>query len=46
LRRRPDKQRFQLQKRSQLIVGAHNETVSVAAVCVGNPNRPSAGINR
>jgi hypothetical protein len=30
--------RFQFQKRSQLFIRAHNETLSVAAVCVSNPD--------
>ena len=30
---------LQFNKRSQLFVGAHNETLSVAAMCVCNPNR-------
>src|SRR5439155_12293660 len=30
--------RFQLQKCSQLFIGTHNETLSVVAVCVSNPD--------
>jgi hypothetical protein len=29
--------RFQLHKRRQLFIGTHNETLSVAAMCVRNP---------
>jgi len=37
--------RFQFHKRSQLFIGMHNETLSVAmSVC--NPDRSPAGINR
>src|SRR5262249_79758 len=35
--------RFQFQKRSQYFIGAHNETFSVVAVCVNNPDRSPAG---
>jgi hypothetical protein len=31
--------RFQFQKRSQLIICTHNETLSVAAMRVSNPDR-------
>jgi hypothetical protein len=37
---------FQFQKRSQLFIRAHNETLSVAAMRVSNPERSSVGINR
>jgi len=30
--------RFQFQKCSQLFIGAHNETLSVAAMCASNPD--------
>jgi hypothetical protein len=38
--------RFEFDKRSQLFVGVHNETFSVAAVCVNNPDRSPLRINR
>jgi hypothetical protein len=38
--------RFEFQKRSQLFIHAHNETFSVIAVCVCNPDRSPVGINR
>jgi hypothetical protein len=38
--------RFEFQKRSQLFIGAQNEAFSVAAMCVCNPDRSPAGINR
>jgi len=31
--------RFQFHKRSQLFIGVHNETLSIAAMCVSNENR-------
>ena len=31
--------RFKFQKRSQLFIGTHNEALSVAAMCVCNPDR-------
>jgi len=31
--------RFEFQKRSQDFIRVHNETLSVVAVCVSNPNR-------
>ncbi len=31
--------RFQFEKRGQLFIGAHNETLSVVAMCVCNPDR-------
>jgi hypothetical protein len=33
-------------KRSQFFVCTHNETLTVVAMCVANPNRLPAGINR
>jgi hypothetical protein len=42
---RPDRARFQFHKRSQLFISVHNETLSVIAVCVNNPERSPAGIN-
>jgi hypothetical protein len=33
------RRRFQFQKRSQLFIRAHNETLSVVAMCVDNPDR-------
>src|SRR5205814_10083231 len=33
------------QKRSQLLIGTHNETLSVAAVCVNNPDCSRLTIN-
>ena len=38
--------RFKFHKRSQLFIRAHNETLSVAAMCVCNPDRSPVGINR
>ena len=38
--------RFEFQKRSQLFIRTHDETLSVVAVRVGNPDRSSVGINR
>jgi hypothetical protein len=29
--------RFEFKKSAQLFIGVHNETLSVAAMCVGNP---------
>jgi hypothetical protein len=37
--------RFRLQKRNQLFVRSHNETLSVIAVRVSNPDRSPFGIN-
>jgi hypothetical protein len=37
--------RFKLQKRAELFLGVHNEAVSVAALCVCNPDRLAARIN-
>jgi hypothetical protein len=36
---------FQFQKRSQLVIGAHNVTLSVAAMRVRNPDRSALRIN-
>jgi hypothetical protein len=38
--------RFQLNKRSQLLIAAHNETLSVVAVRVSNPDCLPVRINR
>jgi hypothetical protein len=38
--------RFQFQKSRQLFIRTHNEALSVAAMCVGNPDRSPVGINR
>ncbi len=32
-------------KRRELFIRTHNETLSVAAMCVGNPDRAPVGIN-
>jgi hypothetical protein len=32
-------------ERGQLFIRVHNETLSVIAVCVGNPNRSPVGIH-
>jgi hypothetical protein len=37
--------RFQFQKRSQLPIRPHNETLSVVAVRINNPDRSPAGID-
>jgi len=37
--------RFQIKKRAQLCIGAHNETLSVVAMRVCNPDCPAFGIN-
>jgi hypothetical protein len=36
----------QFHKRSQQFIRAHNETLSVVAMCVCNPDRSPFGINR
>jgi len=36
---------FQFNKRGQLFVGVHNETLSVAAMRVNNPDCSPVGIN-
>jgi hypothetical protein len=38
--------RFEFQKSRQLLIRVHNETLSVVAMCVGNPDRSPVGINR
>jgi hypothetical protein len=38
--------RFKVQKRSQLFIRVHNETLPVVAVCVSNEDRSPVGINR
>jgi hypothetical protein len=38
--------RFQFQERSQLFIRAHDERLSVVAMCDANPHRSSVGINR
>jgi hypothetical protein len=38
--------RFKLQKNSQLFTRVHNETLSIVAMRVCNPDRLSVGINR
>jgi hypothetical protein len=38
--------RFKFQKRRQLFIRPHNETLSVVAVCVCNEDRSPVGINR
>jgi hypothetical protein len=40
----PNRQ-FQFKKRSQLFIGAHNETLSVAAMCVSNEDCSPVGIH-
>jgi hypothetical protein len=37
---------FKFQKRRQLFIRVHNETLSVIAVRVSNPDRSPTGINR
>ena len=39
-------QRFQFQKRRQLIIRTHHETPSIIAMCVNDEDRPPVGINR
>jgi len=38
--------RFEFRKRSQFFIGTHNETLSVAAMCVSNPDYSPARIYR
>jgi hypothetical protein len=38
--------RFQFQKSRELFIRTHNETLSVAAIGVSNPDRSPFGINR
>jgi hypothetical protein len=37
---------FKFHQRSQLFIRVHNETLSVAAMCVRNPDRSPVEINR
>jgi hypothetical protein len=37
---------FQFQKRTQLVIRVHNETLSVVAMRVGNPDRSPFAIYR
>jgi hypothetical protein len=37
---------FKFQKRSQLFIRTHNEPLSVAAMCISNPDCSLVGINR
>jgi len=37
--------RFKFDKRRQLLIGAHNETFSVVAVRVGNPDRSPVAVH-
>jgi hypothetical protein len=41
-----ENRRFEFQKRSQLFIRVHNETLSVAAMRVCNPDCSPVGINR
>jgi hypothetical protein len=36
---------FEFQKRSQLFIGVHNETLSVVAVCINNPDRSTFAVD-
>jgi hypothetical protein len=36
--------RFQFQKRGQYFIRVHNETLSVIAVCIDNPDSPPFAI--
>ena len=36
---------FEFKKRRQLFIRTHNETLSVAAMCVSNPDRSPVGIH-
>jgi hypothetical protein len=38
--------RFKSPKHDQLLIRTHNETFAVVAMCVNNPDRSPAGINR
>jgi hypothetical protein len=44
--RRKSNRRFKFEKRRQLFIRAHNETLSVVAMRVSNPDRFPVGINR
>ena len=46
LKREAWNHRFEFQKRSQLFICAHNETLSVVAMCVCNPDYSPVGTNR
>jgi hypothetical protein len=37
--------RFQLHKRSQLFIRTRNETLSVVAVCINNPDRSTFAVD-
>jgi len=39
-------QEFKFQECRQHFIGTQNETLSVVAVCIHNPDRSPAGINR
>jgi len=39
-------QATELEKRCQLFIRTHDETLSVVAMCIGNPDRSPVGINR
>ena len=43
---KPPGRRFKLNKRGQPFIRTHNETLSVAAMCVSNPDCSPVGINR
>jgi hypothetical protein len=40
----PDRE-FWFHKRSQLFIRPHNVTLPIAAVCIGNADRPAFGID-
>jgi len=37
---------FEFEKRRQLFIQVHNETLSIIVMCVSNPDRSLVGINR
>jgi hypothetical protein len=37
--------RFKFEKRGQLFIRTHDETLSIVAMCVSNPDRSPVGIN-
>ena len=41
----PANRRFKFKKHSQLFIRSHSETLSVAAMCVNNPDRLPVDIN-
>jgi hypothetical protein len=43
---RSPNRRFKFDKRRQFLISVHNETLSVAAMRVSNPDRSPVGINR